>query len=61
MLLDLDGVMWQIIDEFMLINQWSQTRHTYWASYGTVRGKTMFGGCLQGEKYKDMRKFVSIH
>lgn len=50
MLLDFGGVMWQIIDQLVGMNQWSQTKHIHWASYSAVRGQTMFGGCLQGEK-----------
>lgn len=46
MLLELGGVMRQIIDQ--LINDddelvgLPQTRDIHWASYGAVRGKTMF-------------------
>lgn len=61
MLLDFSGVVWQIVDQLMLMNQWRQNRHILWASYGAVRGKTMFGGCLQGEKCKDTREFDPIH
>lgn len=49
MLLEFGGVTWQIIDQ--LINddnelvELPQTRHIHWASYGAVRGKTVFG-CL---------------
>lgn len=48
MLTDFGRVMWQITDQFMVMNRWSQIRLIHWASYDAVRGKTVFGGCLEG-------------